>query len=145
MFKDSQNSLHSEVLDRRQILKQRIVDLLKNPEFIVKQKDILFVEKYDNFLAFYFHSPIENKKYQAVPLGCSLTEESRYLLFCYERNWEKEGYNESTPVIEIKNGEQMECGILDLDDLDDVDKIEMEIGFDEVQRIIAEENATISR
>ena len=76
------------------------------------------------------------------PLGSEIIE-SRHLLFCYERNWEDEGYNDSAPVIEVKDGRQIECGILDLDDLGDLERAEIEKGFHEVQRIIAEENATI--
>lgn len=143
MFTDFRNPLCSEVLDRRQVLKQEIVNLMRNPESILEQQDILFVEKYDNFLAIYLHYPLQDRKYQTVPLDCSLAEESRYLLFCYERNWEKEGYNQSTPVIELKDGRQVECGILDLNTFEETEKAILEKGFNEVVTIIEKEHATI--
>jgi len=143
MLTDFKNPLHSEVLDRRQTLKERTIHLMRNPVSILEQQDILFVEKYDNFLVIYLHCPFQDRKYQTVPLDCSLREEGRHLLFCYERNWEWEGYNQSAPVIQLKDGRQVECGILDLDSFDKADRAILEEGFDEVVAIIEKEHVTI--
>ena len=143
MFTDPKNPLHNEVISRREALKQRILDVMKDPQAIRDQQDMLFVEKYDSRIALFFYTPAKGRRYETVTLDCNLTEESRHRIFCYERNWEEEGYNQSTPVIEIKDGRQVECGILNLDDLDDKEREEIEFGFNQVQRIITEENATI--
>lgn len=143
MLKDFQNPLRSEILDRRKILKERILGLIDNPESIKEEREVLFVERYGDYLAFYIYSPAQNRNYQTVAIDCNLTERSRHLVFCYERNWEEEGYNQSTPVIEMKDGRQIECGILNLENLKDEEKRKIEVGFNEIQRIIAEENATI--
>lgn len=143
MLKDPQNPLHSEVLNRRYSLKERIVNLMKNPESILEQQDILFVERYDAFIAVYLYSPSKDRRYQTVPLGCNLTEQSRHLIFCYERSWETEGYNDSAPVIQLKDGRQVECGILNLEDFEEAERPVIEDGFNQIQRIIAEENATM--
>lgn len=135
---------HCEVLQRRDALKEQILNLMKNPESIKNQEKILFVERYDNYLGLFFYSPVKDRVYQTVPLGCDITEESKHLVFCYERNWEEEGYNQSTPVIQLKDGRQIECGIINLDNFEAVEREEMEAGFNEVRRIMAEENATIS-
>lgn len=143
MLTDPQNPLHSEVIARRSSLKERVLNLMRDPSLITRQQDILLADRYDNFLSLYFYSPLQGRKYHVVPLGCNFSEEDRHRLFCYERNWEDEGYNESAPVIEMKDGRQVECGILNLDDLGDSERTEIEKGFYEVQRIMAEENATI--
>jgi len=144
MFKDPRNPLDNRVIERRIALKERIENLLKNPESILEQQDILYVERRDeNFLAIYFYSPAKDRKYHTVPLDCNFTESGRHLVFCYERNWEAEGYNESTPVIETGDGKQIECGILDLDDFEETERAILEEGLNQVQRIIEIENATM--
>lgn len=143
MLTDPQNPLHSEVLNRRYSLKERVLNLMRNPETILDQQDILFVERYDDFISIFLYSPSKERKYQTVPIGCSLGVESRHLLFCYERTWETEGYNDSAPVIEIKDGRQVECGILNLENSEETERVALEDGFNQIQRIIAGKDATI--
>jgi len=149
MFTDPKNPRDSKILDRRDFLKQRIVTIMKNPELIIEQRDVLFVERYGNYLALFFHCPVANRKYETVPLDGNFVnyrkvpEESKQLLFCYERNWENEGYDKSVPVIEMKDGRQIECAMLNLDDFEVPERALLVEGFTQVRRIIEQENATI--
>lgn len=43
----------------------------------------------------------------------------------------------------MKDGRQVECGILNLVDFEEAERAVLESGFNQIQRIIAEENATI--
>ena len=135
---------YGEVLRRRDALKEQILDLMKNPESIKNQEKILFVERYDNCLSLFFYSPVKDSVYHAVPVDCNITMESKHLIFCHERDWEERGCDDSTPVIQLKNGKQIECGILNLNNFEGPEREEIESGFNEVQRIIAEKNATMT-
>ena len=128
------------VLKRREALKEKFQKILENPKSISDNNDVLIVGNIESYLYAIVWTPRHKQEYPFISVGKTLSKDDVSLLFSYERTFEKEATLDIVPIIQFKGGRAVECTIINLDDMEEDERISLGNGFNEVQELIQKEN-----